>query len=79
MRALEWLRDDLLAHLLPTRRLRSQPRVVKRKMSNFGVKRAEHRLWPQPTLDPVDAVAIAPHHKTAPINPPVKVPRVWDS
>jgi hypothetical protein len=36
--ALVWLRDDLLAHLLSTRRLRGQPRVVKRKMSNFGVK-----------------------------------------
>jgi hypothetical protein len=48
-------------------------------MSNFGVKRAKHRLWPQPTRDPADAVAIAPHYKTAPINPPVKVPRAWDS
>jgi hypothetical protein len=26
------------------------PRVVKRKMSNYGVKRVEHRNWPQPTL-----------------------------
>lgn len=58
MRALEWLRDDLLAHLLPTRRLRSQPRVVKRKMSNFGVKKGAHRRWPQPTKPPAEAVAI---------------------
>jgi hypothetical protein len=36
--------------LLPTRRLRALPRVVKRKMSNFGVKRAHHRHWPQPTI-----------------------------
>ncbi len=55
MRALEWLRDDLLAHLLPTRRLRSQPRVVKRKMSNFGVKKGTHRHWPQPTKPPAQA------------------------
>lgn len=43
------LRD--IAHgLLPERRLRSTPRVVKRKMSNFHLKGAEHRSWPQPTL-----------------------------
>lgn len=60
VRALEWLRDDLLAHLLPTRRLRSQPRVVKRKMSNFGVKKGAHRHWTQPTKPPAQAVAIRP-------------------
>ncbi|MDH6130608.1 hypothetical protein [Kitasatospora sp. GP82] len=47
-------------------------------MSNFGVKRADHTLWPQPTRDPVEAVTIAPHHKTAPINPPVTVRRARD-
>jgi len=39
----------MLSRLL-TRRLRASPRVVKRKMSNYGVKRVEHRNWPQPTL-----------------------------
>jgi hypothetical protein len=58
VRALEWLRDDLLTHLLPTRRLRGQPRVVKRKMSNFGVKNRAHRHWPQPTKPAAEAVAI---------------------
>jgi hypothetical protein len=38
---------------LPTRRLRAFPRVVKRKMSNYGVKRAKHRAWPRPTLPPL--------------------------
>ncbi|MCY0939746.1 hypothetical protein, partial [Streptomyces sp. H34-S4] len=57
---------EIARHLLPLRRRRSNARVVKRKMSNFGVRRAKHRLWPQPTLDPAEAVAIAPHHKTAP-------------
>jgi hypothetical protein len=61
------------------RRRRSNPRVVKRKMSNFGVKRSEHHLWPQPTRDPAEAVVIAPHYKTAPRNPPIKVSRSWDS
>jgi hypothetical protein len=46
VRALGWLRDDLLAHLLPSRRLRSQPRVVKRKMSNSRVKTAATATGP---------------------------------
>lgn len=44
-------------------------------MSNFGVKRDEHYTWPQPTQDPANAVTIAPHWRTAPINPPAKDPR----
>ena len=42
----------------PPRRLRATPRVVKRKMSNFAVKRASHRDWPQPARRPEDAVVI---------------------
>jgi hypothetical protein len=53
--------------LLPTRRLRTFPRVVKRKMSNFGVKRAKHRAWPQPTLPPAEAVVIVEASKPAPV------------
>jgi hypothetical protein len=34
---------ELLFELLPKRRRRANPRVVKRKMSNFGVTRPEHR------------------------------------
>lgn len=49
---------EICRELLPRRRLRSAPRVVKRKMSNFGVKRAEHRNWPQPTRTPAQAVRI---------------------
>jgi hypothetical protein len=37
---------EVLFELLPERRRRVNPRVVKRKMSNFGVKRPEHRNWP---------------------------------
>lgn len=40
---------DIARKRLPKRRLRSNPRVVKRKMSNFKLKRAEHMAWPQPT------------------------------
>jgi hypothetical protein len=49
---------DIVDGLLPERRLRSNPRVVKRKMSNFHLKRAEHRSWPQPTLPFRQAVAV---------------------
>jgi hypothetical protein len=34
------------------------PRVVKRKMSNFALKRDPHRHWPQPTKSPDEAVVI---------------------
>jgi hypothetical protein len=40
---------DIAAGRLPARRNRSNPRVVKRKMSNFALKRAEHRPWHRPT------------------------------
>jgi hypothetical protein len=32
--------------------------VVKRKMSNFKLKRPNHRDWPQPTRPISDAVSI---------------------
>jgi hypothetical protein len=32
--------------------------VVKRKMSNFALKRDHHRRWPQPTKPPEEAVVI---------------------
>ena len=48
---LHGLLPGLLHGLLPARRrLRSNPRVVRRKMSGYGVKRANHQNWPQPTL-----------------------------
>lgn len=49
---------ELLHELLPPRRLRSNPRVVKRKMSNYAVKRPEHRNPPKPTKRPEDATTI---------------------
>ncbi|MGH3261353.1 MAG: hypothetical protein ACRDNS_05085 [Trebonia sp.] len=35
--------------MLPPRRLRSNPRVVKRKMSKYNVKRHEHSNQPKPS------------------------------
>ena len=49
---------DLVRYLLPKRRNRSNPRVVKRKMSNFKLKREEHRHWPQPTRSFREALAL---------------------
>ncbi len=49
---------ETLHRLLPERRLRSNARVVRRKMSNFKVKREAHRDWPQPTLSVSAAVRI---------------------
>jgi hypothetical protein len=44
--------EDLLAEVaeevLPARRNRINPRVIKRKMSNWRKKRPEHRRYPQP-------------------------------
>ena len=41
---------EITRELLPERRLRAAARVVKRKMSNYGVKRGEHRSWPRPEV-----------------------------
>lgn len=49
---------DLAAERLPTRCHRSNPRVVKRKMSKFQRKRSEHYRWPQPTCPFRLAVAV---------------------
>jgi len=49
---------EICSELLPRRRLRAAARAVKRKMSNYGVKRAVHRSWPQPTTGISDAVHV---------------------
>lgn len=40
---------DIARYRLLERDHRSNPRVVKRKMSKFRLKRPEHRQWPQPS------------------------------
>ena len=49
---------EICAELLPRRRLRAVARVVKRKMSNHGVKRAAHRTRPHPHLPVAEAIRI---------------------
>ena len=52
------LLQDIGSEMLPERRNRSNPRVVKRKMSNFLLKRDEHRHWLQPATSFRDAIAL---------------------
>ncbi len=49
---------DIAAVRLPPRRLRTNPRVVKRKMSKFHLKRPHHHHRPQPTRPFREAVAL---------------------
>jgi len=42
----------LCRRLKPTQRRRANPRLVKRKMPKWHVKRARHHHWPQPTGPP---------------------------
>lgn len=50
--------QDIARYRLPERDKRSNPWVVKRKMSNVHLKRAEHRPWPHPSLTFPAAVVI---------------------
>jgi hypothetical protein len=52
------LLKDIARHRLPERDNRSNPRVVKRKMSKFKLKREKHLLWPQPSHPFQEAVVI---------------------
>jgi len=54
----ERLLRDIGREILPERSNRSNPRVVKRKMSKFDLKREEHYHWPQPTKPIADAIVL---------------------
>jgi hypothetical protein len=47
--------DEILRELLPCRRARANPRVVKRKMSVYQVKHPHHRNAPVITHHPIVA------------------------
>jgi hypothetical protein len=64
-RALTRALAEIQRHLLK-RRLRSNPRVIKRKMSNWKLKRDEHRSPPQPGQRPADTITIVAATKPAP-------------
>lgn len=61
---------DIGRKRLPPRRLRSNPRVVKRKMSKFKLKRAQHLAWPQPTCSFREAIEVRPYQE---VNPAILV------
>lgn len=52
------LLEEILLLRLPPRTNRINPRVVKRKMSNFDVKRTKHRDWPQPTKSFAEGIVL---------------------
>jgi hypothetical protein len=52
------LLTDIAAKRLPARRPRSNPRVIKRKMSNFKLKRIEHARPPKPSRPFRDAIVV---------------------
>jgi len=54
---------EVADELNPVRRDRSYPRVIKRKMSNFPVKRAHHQQRRQGNRPPCSAVVITPPSK----------------
>jgi hypothetical protein len=56
-----WYRDlvaEVAEEVLEERRDRINPRVIKRKMSNWRKKRPEHRRYPQPTKEFAAAIAM---------------------
>jgi hypothetical protein len=57
---------DIGRKRLPQRRLRSNPRLVKRKMSKFKLKRAEHLARPQPLSSFRAAVEVRPCQQLEP-------------
>ncbi len=54
------LLHDIARQPLPPRRPRTSPRVVKRKMSNFKLKRPEHRGLAQPTQSFAEVIVVLP-------------------
>jgi hypothetical protein len=49
---------DIGREILPQRANRSNPRVIKRKMSKFDLKQEQHRHWPQPTKSIAKAIVL---------------------
>jgi hypothetical protein len=52
------LLSEIGEEVLPERRNRINPRVIKRKMSNWKKKRPEHRHYPQPSKEFHEAIVM---------------------
>jgi hypothetical protein len=59
-RAWQHFCSEVRDRLPPPRRPRSQPRVVKRKMSGYRARTSHHRNRPQPNRTPAEAVQVLP-------------------
>jgi hypothetical protein len=70
----ERMLHDIAAKRLPERRMRSNARVVKQKMSNFKLKREEHYQPPKPRGSFRDAVVVQRDHE-----PPSSDPAAGES
>ncbi len=57
---------DIAANGLPPRRMRTNPRVVKQKMSNFKLKRAEHYQPPKPRATDLRPASAEPFEGESP-------------
>ncbi len=49
---------QILEQVLPKRRLRSNPRVVRKRMSPYPTKYPNHSNWPQPSREAKDLIYI---------------------
>jgi hypothetical protein len=63
---------EVVEKINPERRNRSYPRVIKRKMSNFPVKRARHRQQRPGNRPSRSTVALAPPSTTGHRRRPAK-------
>jgi hypothetical protein len=64
--------DEIAGELNPPRRDRSYSRVIKRKMSNFALKREHHRQRHRHSRTPHSAILITPPSKTEPRSRPAE-------
>jgi len=64
---------------LNQRRLRVNPRVIKRKMSKWPLKRAHHRDQARPEAPPTDTIVITGPSQPAPRKRQTTAQAGWDS
>ena len=63
---------EVIDEINPKRRDRSYPRVIKRKINKFPVKKSRHRQQRQHSTLSHSAITIAPPSKTEHRRPPAK-------
>jgi hypothetical protein len=53
-----YMLDEISRERVPERAARSSPRVIRRKMSKWPLKREKHMTWPQPTAPPEQCIEL---------------------